>query len=118
MKAKARVKRADGMNRSERQYAAHLQEQLLAGRIARWDREPESLRLADNTTYRPDFRVVALDGTVEMHEVKVGGARYYDPAFHHAHRDGWVKLKVAAELHPYSFFLIWPDKGEWKRREI
>ena len=108
--ARAATKSADGMNSLERAYAQHLEAKRQRGEILRWDREPVKLRLADLTYYTPDFRVIAADGTEEFHETK-GFMR----------DDANVKLKVAAELHPYRFYLVkqLPKKsgGGWEITE-
>jgi hypothetical protein len=93
--AKAAQRTAKPMNRLELAYAQHLEAKRLRGEIQRWDREPVKLRLADLTYYAPDFRVITADGTEEYHETK-GFMR----------DDANVKLKVAAELHPYRFYLV------------
>jgi len=90
------------MNKLEAEYAKHLELRLMSGDIARWDFEPLKLRLANRTFYEPDFRVILLDGTEELHEVK----GYWED-------DARVKIKVAAEMHPYSFVAIQKVKGEW-----
>lgn len=83
-------------NKTELLYAAaELRPRLLAGEIKRYDFEVERLRLADNTFYTPDWRVVMADDTIEFHEVK-GFLR--EAAF--------VRIKVAAELHPYRFVMV------------
>lgn len=91
-------------NRTEKAYADFLEVQRRAGNIARWDFEPEKLRLADLTYYTPDFRVIYPDGTIEFHEVK-GFLR----------DDAMVKIKVAAEQHPYRFVMVKKAKGgKWE----
>lgn len=99
MKARARVqpKRDGSMNKLELAYSRVLEERRQRGEIARWDFEPCKLRLADRTYYTPDFRVLLLDGAIEFHEVKgtwIGGEH------------NRVKLKVAAEQHPYTFIAV------------
>jgi hypothetical protein len=86
------------MNNLERDYRDYLATLLVAGLIARFDFEPEKLRIAGDflTTYTPDFRVVHLDGAVEFHEVKGG----HWPAKNRA------KTKVAVHQHPYVFRLV------------
>lgn len=94
VKGRGRTTRREAgkMNNLERDYAAALEGARIAGQIARWDFEPEALRLADRTFYHPDFRVLRVDGTVEFHEVK----GFWED-------DARVKIKVAAEMHPYVF---------------
>jgi hypothetical protein len=108
------------MNRSERRYHAHLQAELAAGRITWFAREPIVLRLAENLRYLPDFLVVTADGYLECHEVKgAGGQNFNARAWKHPHPDGIVKLKMADELFPFKFWLVWPEKGGgWGRRPM
>lgn len=108
-RARTQPKRDGSMNRLETKYAEYLEALRLAGRVVRWDFEPEKLRLADRTYYTPDFRLVLPDGIVEYHEVKgtwIGNEH------------NRVKLKVAAELHPYTFRAVMArpkkDGGGWK----
>ena len=100
-------RRAGEMNRLEAEYAGHLALLKQAGEIVAFDYEPAKLRLAKNTFYTPDFRVVLPDGTVEYHETK---GFWQD--------DARVKIKVAAELHPYKFVAITKAKGAWQREEF
>jgi hypothetical protein len=114
VKAKAAT-RPNAMNRTEQAYAALLASRVRAGEIARFDREPEGLRLADRCVYWPDFRVICLDGTVEFHEVKGRSGDKF-----HAREDAWIKLKVAAATHPmYKFLVVWPSKrGGWESQDV
>lgn len=98
------------MNKTELAYATHLEGRRARGEILRWDFEPEKLKLAKATWYNPDFRVVAVDGCIEFHEIK---------GF--AEQTGRTKIKVAAELHPYRFFQIKKvaiKDGTWAIEEI
>lgn len=96
------------MNSLEASYAQHLEELRLQGEIAWWGYEPLKLRLADKTTYSPDFLVIRSDGVVEVHETK---GRWHD--------DARVKIKVAAEFFWFFRFVAIqavPKKhgGGWK----
>jgi hypothetical protein len=91
------------MNQLETRWAAELELRRQVGQIARWDFEPEKLRLADRTYYTPDFRVLLNDGTVEFHETK----GFWE-------EDARVKFKVAAEQHPYTFKAIRWVKKQWE----
>ena len=108
--AKAQTQpRIGKMNQTEASYAKELLEpRRLNGEILRYDYEPEKLRLADGTYLAPDFRVILKDGTLEWHEVKGGFTR----------EDAWVKLKIAAELHPYIFRLAVLKKGYWTVKQV
>lgn len=101
------------MNKAEAAYAAHLEAERIRGVIASWSFQPEKLRLADRCGYEPDFRVIATDGSVEFHEVKgTKGMTYY------ATEDGKIKVRLAAELHPYRFLIVWQVRGLWLREEF
>lgn len=102
------------MNRTEEAYSLVLEARRLAGEVAEWKFEAVKLRLAENTTYTPDFLVILADGTVEFHEVKGrpgSGAGGWENAAR-------CKIKVSAELYPFVFrgFSKLPVKsgGGWK----
>lgn len=84
-------------------YWQHLKQRLRDGEVRRVDNHPEKLLLGEGAWYTPDFRVVALDGVIEHHEVKGGFAR----------EAAIVRLKVAASRHPFRFFLV-KNKGTAK----
>lgn len=90
------------MNKLELQYQHRLELLKRAGEIIHHRFEPIKFRLADNTSYKPDFMVTKND-RIEFHEVK-GFMR----------DDANVKLKVVAELFPEFAFLLVTYKGkEW-----
>lgn len=100
---------AGRMNKTEAAFAAVLDAHP---RVSAWKFEAIKLRLADATTYEPDFACIATDGRVCFVEVKTrwGGKR-------HAGKAGWtedsrVKVKVAAEVFAeFDFYAaIAPDK--------
>ena len=96
------------MNKTERNYAGHLEKLKIAGDILDWAHEPFNLRLADNTFYKPDFIVVTNERLIEIHEVK---GVWRD--------DALVKIKVAAENHPwFTFRAVFHDRGSWKFRNF
>lgn len=104
--------RDPGMNKTEAEYAGMLEARRLRGEVAWWRYEAITLKLADNTRYTPDFLVLLPDGALEIHETKGGYIR----------EDGWLKLKVAAALFPFRFFLCQKaakkDGGEWSIRRV
>lgn len=83
------------MNKTESEYAQHLELLKRTGKIAWYRFEGMKFRLADNTFYTPDFAVMRSDGALEMHEVK---------GFWHD--DARVKIKVAAEQYPMAFIAV------------
>lgn len=94
------------MNRTESEYAQHLEWRKRAGEIVWYRFEGMKFRLADNTFYTPDFSVMRSDGALEMHEVKgywLGDAR--------------AKIKIAADQYPIVFVAVRKkakkDGGGW-----
>lgn len=83
------------MNKTEAEYAGMLEARRVSGEILWWAYEAMTLKLADNTRYTPDFLLMLADGALEVHETKGGFIR----------EDGWLKLKVAAGMFPFRFFL-------------
>jgi hypothetical protein len=91
-------------SKTEAAYAARLEIMQLAGSIRDWRYEAVRLRLADRVRFTPDFRVVSLDGSVALHEVKGAFTR----------EDARIKLQTAATLFPeYRFVLATYAKGGW-----
>lgn len=88
------------MNGVESRYDAHLCALRSAGTVIWHDFEAIKFRLADNTFYTPDFAVLNSGLQLEFHDVK--GAK------HLVEEDARVKIKVAAELFPVRFFLVYP----------
>ena len=101
------MRKPGDMNRLETDYAWRLEMLKRAGEIADYAFEPVKLRLADRTFYTPDFMVIMPDGVIEFHETK---GFWQD--------DARVKIKGAAELHPYKFVGIRKVKGAWEREEF
>ena len=104
--------RDQGMNKTEAEYAGMLEERKARREIAWWKYEAITFKLADDTRYTPDFAVMLPNGEFEIHETKGGFIR----------EDGWQKLKIAAGMFPFRFFLCQKlakkDGGNWSIREI
>ena len=62
--------KAGQMNKTEAAYAQHLEALKQAGEVLWYKFEGMKFRLANNTTYAPDFAVLKNDNSMEMHEVK------------------------------------------------
>jgi len=92
---RATVKRPEFDSKLEEAYWRHLADLQAQGAIHSFALKPEKLRLADGSYYTPDFRVITNEGFVQFHETK-GFMR----------EAARVRLLVAAELHPYPFFLV------------
>ncbi len=144
MKFKARAYRsrhkAGTMNQTEKLYAQHLEQQKRLGLILDWQFEPETLKLGKDCRYTPDFRVIKPIGQttddriisdllgfseIEFREVK-GTIRkknttklQLNTTKPYIEDDALVKIKTAAELHPYKFILVWMGlNGNWESKEI
>jgi hypothetical protein len=100
LKGRGQKRRQPGsMTATERRYSEVLEAMRLSGEIERWDFEPERLVIAKNTQYTPDFRLVLKDLSIVFVEVKPSGWKFIP------NQDkSTVKIKVAAELHPYVFW--------------
>ncbi len=101
-------------NSTEAAYGAELETQRALGVVAWYRFEGMKLRLADNTFLTVDFAVMRSDGHLEMHDVKGSRAIYTD--------DAKVKMKVAAEMYPFAFFVAYPrrkrDGGGWDIEKV
>ncbi len=97
------------MNRLESLYAQQLEARKRSGEIAWYSYEAVKLRLAVKTFLTVDFFVMLAGGELEAHEVK--GFLEDDAA---------VKLKVAAAMYPFRFFLCRrPNKATgWVIQEV
>lgn len=96
------------MNSLEAAYAAHLETLKQNGEIIWWAYEPIKLRLANKTSYNPDFLVIRSNGEVEIHETK----GYWRD-------DARLKIKVAAEYFWFFKFVAIQQQtkkagGGWK----
>ena len=100
------------MNKTEAEYAGMLEERKARREIAWWKYEAITFKLADDTRYTPDFAVMLPNGEFEIHETKGGFIR----------EDGWQKLKIAAGMFPFRFFLCQKlakkDGGGWKIKGV
>lgn len=102
------------MNQTEARFAEYLEQLRHFNEIRAWRFEPMKFELAANvpgkrnaTTYTPDFMAVS-PRCFTFYEVK---GFFRDDAI--------VKLKVAAELHPwFAWFAVFWKKGEWVFKEM
>ena len=83
------------MNKTESEYYQYLKTLERANEVLWFKFEGLKFKLADNTTYTPDFVVMNKDGFIELHEVK---GYWMD--------DARVKIKVAADMYPFKFMAI------------
>lgn len=96
-KARARTRPERGtMNKLEARYARYLDERKAVKDILVYFFERVQFRLAQRTTYTPDFMVIQANGLVEFHEVK----GFWED-------DARVKIKVAAQMYwPFLFVAV------------
>jgi hypothetical protein len=73
-----------------------LEVQRILGQITAWEFEPDTLRLAPDMTYTPDFKV--FDGDKPI--------RYYDVKGRHTWEDSIIKGKAAAVIFPQHEFYL------------
>jgi hypothetical protein len=94
---------ADRMNKTERAFHdQHLKLLVAAGDAIAVGFQRLKLRLADRTWYTPDFDLVLPTREIEIYEVK-GFMR----------DDAAVKLKVAAEIYPFQFYVVRRSQRSW-----
>lgn len=123
LRARGRVRKAKGeMNSQEALFAEKLRQEQREGIVEWWAFESITLRLADRTTWTPDFALLYRDGSLWLIDVK-GTAKTkagnYIP-FIEQHTK--VKAKVAAEQFPITIAVAYrlPKKagGEWVIEEV
>lgn len=103
--AKGRLKQGE-LNPCESKYQRHLELRKQAGEVLWYKFEAITFKLAERTTYRPDFMVMLADGSLETHEVKGAKAIFMD--------DAKVKVKVFAEQFPIRMLVVYPTKNnQW-----
>jgi hypothetical protein len=99
------------MNKSESEYSELLERRKLTGQVLDYKFEAITFKLAPDTRFTPDFFVLLSNMEIEIHECK--GFMMGD-----AH----VKIKLAAELFPFRFFLcrkkLKRDGGGWDVKEV
>lgn len=108
------IRKQDGPSKTELRYARdELEPRKRSGELVNFYHQPLKFRLADLTYYTPDYMCVAADMTISFIEVK---GRKGDGPW--CEEDAKVKIKVAAELYPFVFRMVWPMKGGgWSRRD-
>jgi hypothetical protein len=125
---------ADGMSRTERRYAEHLERLRLAGDILTYRFQPGSLFLGAGLSYRPDFLVLTPQVSavleagavveVEYHEVKGGRRNRKTGAWEPYYREG-ARDKLYATATRYwwwRFVVAWPppprEGVRWLKEEV
>lgn len=93
-------------SKTEAEYHRMLELRQKAGEIVWFRHEGINLKLGQDAHYRPDFFVMAPDGTMSVIEVKGG---YVRP-------DSLVKLRVAAAQFPFRFLMAQKTKEGWTEK--
>lgn len=91
------------MNNLEREFQTFLEIQKRDGVVLWYEYEPVKFRLANATTYTPDFLVMLRSLSLVAYEVK---GFWQD--------DARVKIKVAADKFPIEFIGVTKGKGGWE----
>lgn len=94
-------------SKTEAEYHNMLEIRKKAGEILWHRHEGVTLDLGD-VRYTPDFLVLKTDGTLEVWEIKGG---YVRP-------DSLVKLKIAASMFPFRFFMAQKTKEGWTEKQF
>lgn len=133
-----RRKQPGEANKLELEFADYLEQQKKQSQIHDYSYEPESLKLADKTRYTPDFRVIRYDTIpiainychIEFYEVKgtttkkkikldkQGNEVVTKTKTPYIESASNIKIKLAAELHPYKFIIAWKEKDGWHFKEV
>lgn len=109
--AKGRLPKGE-MNKTEARYMSGVIEPgLISGEIVWAKFDGIKLRIAPATFLTVDFAVLPADDMI-LRMVDVKGAA------HLVEEDARVKMKVAASLYPFRFFITWPSKQGWQQEEI
>jgi hypothetical protein len=111
-KPKPPLEQKRAMNKAETFYSYELERLKQHGEIKSWKYEGLKLRLAEKTTYTPDFLVWMKNGDICLYEVKGFWKNKGKPHFEDEAR---VKLKVAAELFPeFAVWAVWFDGSQFQ----
>lgn len=108
-KAKLDDRRFKGMNKTEAQYARHLEDRQTLGEIASWLYGSVTIVVGLNRCrYTPDFFVIEQSGEITFVEVK---GFWRD--------DARVKIKAAAKQYPwFRFKAVQRKKGQWEEESF
>lgn len=108
-------------NKLEAEYEAYLGLMQKSGAIESFMFEGIKLRLADGTSYTPDFLVFASDGVVEIHDTKgtttkkLKAGNIKGPWIE---EDARIKLAVVAEQFPFRTFAVFKANGTWQKKQF
>ena len=117
------------MNSIEEEFSWILEQQKRAGEIVDYAFEAMTFRLADRTTYTPDFVIVHHDH-FELVDVKARGVakigiskktgKPYKKQWTSKRDDAAVKMKVAAERFPWMQWAYYYHEadGRWTREGV
>ena len=123
LRARGRVRKRKGeMNEQEELFAGKLRREQMEGIVAWWGFEAVTLRLADRTTWTPDFAMLYRDGSLWLVDVKGAKKTKAGNYLPFIEQHTKVKSKVAAEQFPITIAVAYrlPKKcgGEWVIEEV
>lgn len=112
VKARGKTKpRERGMNKTEAAYDRYLKAHP---DVVFHAFEPIKFRLADNTSYCPDFMTMDHGGHLRFIDTKAWWASAKKVG---VTEDAMVKMKVVAEMYPmFVFLMTWNKDGAWEER--
>lgn len=93
------------MNKLEKDFSHTLDALLQNGWLTWWKYEAITFWLAHDTRYTPDFAA----------RLKTGDLFFYETKGEFVREDSIVKLRVAAEIFPFKFWLVTRDGNGWKQ---
>ncbi len=117
-------RRPGQMNKTEMAYSQVLEGLRIGNKIEWYSFEAIKLKLADNTSYTPDFFVMRASGELECIDVKGGKVKKNEQGMTTGSKpwveeDAMVKIKCAAEKFPFIFKMVWYTRsGGWVEKEI
>lgn len=113
---RASASSARAMNTHEARFAMKLEADKREGLIDDWKFEAIRLRLADRTTYTPDFVVILPPYFTDISGKGNGFPIRFIEVKGFRRDDAMVKFKVARELYTWAEFEMWTlTKNAWKR---
>lgn len=114
--------RSGVLNRTEAAYARHLEALMHAGDVLWFKFEAMTFKLAEGVRYTPDFIALFSGGQLVAFEVKGTTTKKLKsgivkaPYFHDG--DAKPKIKIAADMFPLAFKVVYQVAGQWVEEEF
>lgn len=114
--------KAGVMNRTETAFVRHLEALMHAGEVLWFKFEAMTFKIAEGVRYTPDFIALFSSGQLVAFEVKgtttkkLKSGTVKAPYFHDG--DAKPKIKIAADMFPLAFKVVYLVAGEWVEEEF